>query len=411
MPQPRLSLEKMKEAADALIAANGDLEAASAGLGINRETFRYRVRKAKEAAAQGRLGTDPVLFGFKISRVGVQLGPDGQKQREWIEQRPEHGEPFELPDGHVVKGISALLDAEGRVIQQWTKTRSDGLPLAELKEQLTTALADFRGISPAIKAPQSADRDLVSVYPAADWHMGLLAWHRETGENYDLNIARETISAAMARVIACTPSSKQAILLGLGDILHADGYRNATPQSGNQLDVDGRYPRVLESTARLLITATMLALKRHEKVLIRLIPGNHDPESAIALTLALSMYFENNKRVTVDDDPGLFWWWEWGQVFLGASHGHQAKMDELPLIMAARNPEAWGRTKYRLIFTGHIHRERVIEKPGVRVESVQSPAVPDAWSHGMGYGAGRSMKSITLHKTLGELARQTSNLV
>lgn len=408
MPQPRLSEALMKEAADAYRAANNDITAAAVAVGVNRETLRYRVYKA---AAAGMLGTDPVLPGFAIRRIGVQLDAEGNPQRKWIEQRPEAGEEFTVPDGHSIKGVSALVDASGRTIQQWVKTKDDGWSFDDLRSALREALAEFAGQAPYTPPPETTDADLVSVYPLADFHLGLLAWRKETGENWDLNIAQAAIGDALRRLIIGSPSSKQAVLLGLGDLVHADGLKNATPQSGNALDVDGRYPRVLQTTARLLVAATMQALAKHDQVLIRLIPGNHDPETAIALTLALGMYFQNEPRVTVDDDAGLFWWWEWGDVLLGAAHGDKARMDDLPLIMAARNHAAWGRTKYRLILTGHIHKQTAIEKLGVTVESFRSPTAPDAWTHGMGYGAGRTLTSIILHKTRGEIARQRVNIV
>ena len=90
---------------------------------------------------------------------------------------------------------------------------------------------------------------------------------------------------------------------------------------------------------------------------------------------------------------------------LGATHGDQAKMAQLPLLMAAKNPEAWGRSKYRHIYTGHIHQQTGIELSGVTVESFRTPAPTDAWATGMGYYPGRSLTAITLHKIDGEISR------
>jgi hypothetical protein len=194
-------------------------------------------------------------------------------------------------------------------------------------------------------------------------------------------------------------------------LLHSDGYDPVTSRSKNQLDVDGRWPKVLRAAVDLIIYTVDLALKRHAHVLLRILPGNHDEESAIAVALALSLYYSANPRVSVDDDPSRFWWWSWGTTLLGATHGDKAKMKDLPLIMAARNPEAWGRAKHRHIMTGHIHTQTGIEVSGVTVESFRTPTPPDAWHSQMGYGAGRSLTAITLHKTDGELGRVRSNIV
>ncbi len=282
---------------------------------------------------------------------------------------------------------------------------------AELGSQIREALDGYKPPAKFPPAPKTTDADLATVYVCADWHVGLLSWKKETNHNYDLKIGKQTIEAAMTRLIQSTPNSKQAVVLGLGDLLHSDNYAGMTAQSKNILDVDGRWPRVLSTATQLILFTIDLALQKHESVLVRILPGNHDEQSAIAVTLAVSMYYRNNPRVTVDDDAGRFWWWAWGKVFLGATHGDKAKMKDLPLIMAARNPEAWGKTRFRSIYTGHIHTQYGIEMNGVTVESFQTPVAPDAWHVNQGYGANRSVQAITHHKDQGEIMRQKVNII
>jgi hypothetical protein len=304
--------------------------------------------------------------------------------------------------------------AAARLLNIPVTTLKDRLARAgdyEVGSQVREALDGFVPPREFAPAPELSDADLATVYICADWHVGLLSWKKETNHNYDLKIGRQTIESAMSRLIASAPSSKQAVVLGLGDLLHADNYQGMTAHSKNILDVDGRWPRVLSTATQLLLHTIDLALKKHETVLVRVLPGNHDEQSAIAVTLAVSMYYQNNPRVTVDDDAGRFWWWSWGKVFLGATHGDKAKMKDLPLIMASRNPEAWGKSKHRHIYTGHIHQQSAIEISGVTVESFQTPVAPDAWHTYMGYGAGRSVQAITHHKDQGEIMRQKVNIV
>jgi hypothetical protein len=307
---------------------------------------------------------------------------------------------------------STLYDADGNEKLIWVKTREGSLTPAELAAEVRAALESYTPPETFPAAPGNADKDLATVYLCADWHVGLLAWKKETrAADYDLKIGRTTIQTAMSRLISSTPSSSQAVVLGLGDLLHSDNYDNQTSRSKNVLDVDGRYPRVLQAATELLMFTIDLALAKHESVLVRVLPGNHDDQSALAVTLALSLYYKHNDRVTVDDDAGRFWWWLWGKVFLGATHGDKAKMRDLPLIMAARNPDLWGKAKFRHVYTGHIHKETGIEMNGVTVESFQTPVAPDAWHAAMGYGAGRSVSAITHHKDQGEIIRNKVNIV
>jgi hypothetical protein len=281
----------------------------------------------------------------------------------------------------------------------------------EIGAQVREALDGYIPPKTFAPAPELSDTDLATLYPLADLHVGLLSWQKETGFNYDLKIGKKTIEGAMSRLFAVTPSSKQAVVLGLGDLLHADNYAGMTAQSKNILDVDGRWPRVLSTATQLVIYTIDLALQKHESVLVRILPGNHDEQSAIAVTLGVSCYYHNNPRVTVDDDAGRFWWWQFGKVLLGATHGDKAKPAQLPLVMAQRNPEAWGKTKFRHIFTGHIHQDSAKEILGVKVESLQAPCAPDAWHTNMGYGAGRSVQAITYHKERGKILRHYENIV
>lgn len=364
------------------------------------EAVRLRgLHKTIQAAAEAA-GVFPSTFNNRLKRA-AERGLDGST-------------PKPLPPGQTVRGTSALYtkDEAGawRESAIWVKTRNE--PSTEdIATAIKDAFADFSERSPVIEPPSVQDDDLATVYVCADWHVGLLSWHRETGVNFDLEIARDTIAAAATRLVSSSPSSSQAVVLGLGDLLHSDGYENQTPTSKHALDVDGRYPRVLRAATHLLIATTRLALQKHRSVLVRILPGNHDPQSAIAVALALSLYFHDNPRVTVDDDPSYFWWWSWGLVLSGATHGDQAKMKDLPLIMATRNPEAWGKAKFRYVWTGHIHTQTGIEMSGVTVESFQTPTAPDAWHSRRGYGANRSLTSITLHKEHGEIARNKVNIL
>src|SRR5690606_18480216 len=229
-------------------------------------------------------------------------------------------------------------------------------------------------------------------------------WAEETGENYDLAIARDTILTAMARLISASPPSDTAIVLGLGDLLHFDGYEPVTARSRNFLDADGRYPKVLKTSAQMVIATIDLALRRHERVLVRILPGNHDDQSAVAVSLALALYYDGHARVTVDDSPSRFWWHRFGQVFFGATHGHKATMKDLPLVMAHDRPHDWAASTYRRIFSGHLHHERRIEEGGVIVTCMRSPVAKDAYHSFEKYRAGRSVYSETFRADGSEAA-------
>lgn len=377
MPTVSLTAEQKLEAVKA-VEQYGSVTAAAAALGMKRETLSHRYH------------------------MGVKAG---------LDEAIVHP----APTGHTVKGVSTLYNAKGEVSSQWVKTKANQISIEDMVTAIKDAFDDWDLPASGLidvrwHEETPGDERLATIYPLADWHVGLLAWAKETGEDWDLSIGKAKIEDAMSRLVLSAPWSEQGVILGIGDLLHSDGYDNMTAKSKNLLDVDGRWPKVLRTAAELVIYSVDLARQKHKNVLVRILPGNHDEESAIAVSLALSMYYARDPQVTVDASPSRFWWWEWGTTLLGATHGDKAKMHDLPLIMAARNPEAWGRTQHRHIFTGHIHTQTGVEHSGVTVESFRTPVAPDNYHNGMGYGAGRTLTAITYDRVEGEISRTRVNV-
>jgi hypothetical protein len=391
----KLPTEELRRRADAY-KEHGTLKKAAAAIGIKKSALSESLRRAAEA---GLLGTEPVLPGFRISKISNT--PSGT----FIQQAPERGDRFEVPTGHVVKGVSALVDAEGRVIQQWRKTAVEHSPVdiaAILKEA-------FNDVAPAepIAAPVQVYDDLLTLTPLADWHIGLFSWHRETDTNWDLKIAESVIGSAIEDLIARTPPSANAIVLGGGDLLHSDNNENKTARSGNVLQVDGRYQKVLMTACRLVVRSIDASLKRHGHVTVRILSGNHDEHASVAVAYFLLAWYRNEPRVTVDVDPSLFFWFRFGKVMIGATHGHTVKLKDMASIMAHRRAEDWGATRHRFVHGFHIHHSSKFasEGGGVISESHQTPTPQDAWHFGSGFLSGRSMQSISYHKEYGEVSR------
>lgn len=385
---------------------HGSERAAARALGMPKTSLRYRLERAAE---RGMMGYKPVLPGMSVKQISTQRDASGNTERDWIKTHKAPGPAFAMPDGQIIKGVSALVDADGLVRQKWIKTKSDGVT-ADLVEVLKSTFANYKGRSKIIKPPRRVERDLLTVYPIADQHNGLLAWGTETGESYDLKIGADRLLDCSARLVARSPRSKYAIILNLGDWQHADDQRNVTPRSGHQLDVDGRWFKVLTVGVKVMMRMIELALAKHERVLVRNIPGNHDPHAARALTVALAAFYANNRRVTIDPDPGEFFYHRFGTTLLGAHHGHTMKPDRMAMDMAVNRREDWGATDYHWFLFGHIHHETAKEVGDVRVESFQTIAAKDANARSGGYNAGKSLNSITLHRRDGEFERARVNV-
>ena len=311
-----------------------------------------------------------------------------------------------VPDGHSVKGVSTYLDAEGKVIGQWIKTREGQLNPIDLAEELKDVFSGLKASPKRIPPPKSASDDLLTIFPANDWHIGMFAWGKEVGVDWDLKIAEQTIGQAVDDTIARSPASSVCVVLGGGDLLHADNQRNET-FNGTAQDVDGRYPKVMQTAIRLMVRTLDAALERHAKVIGRILPGNHDPHAAVAIAYALHAWYRNEPRVTIETDPSPFWWMRFGLCMFGATHGHMVKIKDMPAIMAHRRAKDWGATKFRYVHGFHLHHSAkfATEGAGVLSEIHQAPIPQDAWHFGSGFLSGRSLQAITYHKSYGEIGR------
>jgi hypothetical protein len=208
MPTPPLSDELCRQAAEAFTAAGREYAAGAKTLGVPVATFRNRVLRAAE---RGMVGYAPVMPGFAVKSTASKVGD------VWVKQTRAPGEVFALPEGHSPKGISALLDPEGRVINQWVKTDRDaGAALAALKAAAEGFKDDLPRAKP-VKAPKPLTDDLLNMFVVTDVHMGMLAWHEETGADYDIAIAERLLLNWFEAAIELAPHAHTAVLAQLGD--------------------------------------------------------------------------------------------------------------------------------------------------------------------------------------------------
>lgn len=311
-----------------------------------------------------------------------------------------------VPDGFRLKGTSTLYGEDGELKLQWVKTTVDHDRAEEIARQAVAALStSIEGMAPLTEPPQRVLSDILCVYPFGDPHVGLYVWAKECGDAFDLEIGRKLTLGAVDRLVGSAPPAETAVLLLLGDVFHADDGTNRTPSHHHPLDVDSRYVKVLQVGIETYRHAIVRALQKHKKVIVKAIPGNHDPHAIWSLAFTLSAYFSNEPRVEVDLGPAKHWYFRFGKVLIGSTHGDTTKHGQLGGIMACDRAKDWGETLYRYWYTGHIHSKTVTELPGVICESFRTLAAQDSYAAGHGYRAGRDMQCIVHHRDFGEIER------
>ncbi len=318
---------------------------------------------------------------------------------------PSHGMTKTVPDGFKVRGVSNYYDLDGKLKGQWVKSSVDDDRQTELLKEFAQTLADgVKGMAPLTPKPTHTFSDLLCVYPVGDPHFGLKVWSQEGGGNFDLDVAERVTCGAIDRLIASAPAAHTALLLNLGDHFHADSQSNTTT-AGTGVDVDGRWAKIQQIGLRAMLYCIKRLLERHEKVIFRINRGNHDKHAAYALALMVSCYFHNEPRVEVDLSPSAVWYYQFGKVLIGSTHGDTIKGNALMGVMAADKPQEWGTSQHRYWLVGHVHHIDQKEYPGGIVEYFRTLATGDAWHHGQGYRSGRDMRLIVMHKDHGEIER------
>ncbi|MBP7704217.1 MAG: hypothetical protein KA105_02890 [Caulobacter sp.] len=312
--------------------------------------------------------------------------------------------------GYRMGKVTVQRDAFGKVLQTWERQSPAAEAVEALARDLAAGLAEQMPRAAAVAPPAHEDEDLLTVYPQGDPHAGLRSWKDETGSHFDLVEFERVQVAAVDRLVASTPPSAIAIFNDKGDSTHADNSKNRTPRSGHQLDVDGRHAEVVRVAARVKRHQIGRMLEKHRKVIVRIDPGNHDPETALMLALLFEAIYENEPRVEVITSPNPYWYYRFGANLIGTCHGDGAKGKDLPGIMAHDARAWWGEATNCVWFVGHVHHKDIKEYTGCTVEYCRTLAAPDAYSNGAGYRSKRDLQAITFHKTDGEVERHTCSL-
>lgn len=382
---PYASTKRAVDAINAFVEADTDVELAARICGQSVGSLRNRISYAfQKAAEQG--------------------------------YAPEHDMESTAPETHYVKGVSSLYrigeNGERQLSRQWVKTDKRKDEAAEWARELIEALSEDLPPLPKRKADKkSYAKDLITVYPLGDPHIGMLAWAEETGEDFDLKIAERNLCGAVDRLVHTAPECETALIANLGDFFHADNLDGMTSRGGNRLDTDSRWPKALRVGVSAMRRCIESALDRHKTVHVINAIGNHDDHSAMFLSVALAQIYSNEPRVIVNDAPTIMHYHQFGNNLFAVHHGHTRKLESLPLDMATERPKEWSESENRYIFVGHFHHSwKLKEVAGVKVEGFRTLAAKDAWHVSKGYKAGRDMQAIVYHREWGEIQRSIVNV-
>ena len=311
-----------------------------------------------------------------------------------------------VPTGFAVKGTSTMIRADGSEVIRWVKTDQDKEKIYELMKAAQIAFCeDLPRAEPVSDTPHTHS-ELLALYPVFDLHIGALAHKHESGENYSTDIAEGVLAKYFDYAVSVSPEAEKAVLLIGGDFLHSDGLDAVTPASGHVLDQDSRYAKLVYVAIRATRRAIAKMLKKHRKVEVQIIEGNHDQAGMIWLRAAMAAYYEDEPRVYVDVSPMILHKTKWGKTLLGYTHGHTMKKADTRLAaMAADFREEFGDSKYVYTHSGHWHHQTITEHT-LGIDEVHGQlGAKDAYAARGGWRAYRQAAVIVYDKQFGEVGR------
>jgi hypothetical protein len=379
-----------------------------AKLHIDAELYKYCTPRQKQILEAIELhgGAKAASIAMGINVGGASDAYIAVKKKAALQgYAPDNDFTRPVPDGYVAKGVSTYYNAEGKPSGQWVKASMSHQALVDAIRETIDGFKDDIPPSSVIVAPDASEEHLCNLYTFTDYHLGMLAWHKEGGSDWNISIAEQTIIAALAKMIDQSPKAHTAIINIQGDFLHTDGKTPVTPASKHVLDADSRFPKIRRAAIRIIRSLVTMSLLRHQEVHLIIAEGNHDEESAGWLADLFAVHYEDEPRVTVNDSVLPFYVLEWGNTMLGIHHGHKVKNESLPLLFAAQFPQEWGRTTRREIHCGHRHHRDEKEYNGVTVVQHPTLAARDAYAARGGWIADRAAWAITYHKKYGAVGR------
>lgn len=313
-----------------------------------------------------------------------------------------------VPDGYKIKGTSSLVDEFGNTKLQWVKTDTDAERQVELMKAVIEGMkSEITPVVPVKAVRTKRDDKLLNLYTVSDFHLGMLAWADESGDDWDMKIAEDLFSRWFDAAFQKAPDAGTGVINLLGDFAHFDSLDAVTPASGHVLDADTRYQKLVRYMIRMVRRVVGMALVKHKNVRLLIVQGNHDESGMIWLAEMFSTLYDNEPRVFVDTSPDVYKMVQHGKTTLFFHHGHKARFDAIEPVMIAKFRKAFGESVYSYAHVGHLHHQKIVESRNMIVEQHRTLAAKDAYASRGGWMSGRSANVITYSAEYGEVARLT----
>lgn len=265
-------------------------------------------------------------------------------------------------------------------------------------------------VPPMKKFRDSASRTPYSlVISPTDFHWGKYG-AEYGGDPYNRKIAKERLFKCTQEVMenVSIRGMPEVIYLAIGgDGLHIDN-QSSTTTRGTQQDCDGTPTEIAHTYIKLLVEYINF-IRQYAKVHVFCIAGNHDYYTTTLIRCAMLGWFSGDEEVSIEDNLSPRQSVLYGKSLITFVHGDDGPLSKYGNIIASENAKLWGKSKYRFIFTGHLHTERELPNFGdVTIYRMPSLAGTDDYHFRKGYKSRKALIGYIVDKEKGVIATEIS---
>ena len=247
------------------------------------------------------------------------------------------------------------------------------------------------------------NKDRILVIALDDLHWGRFAWGEETGEDYNMEIARERIMGNVGKIVnKFINTGLEEVIVKLGSDFLNSNYNGVTSLHKNPQDNDGIFKKIFSDGIELIIDIIDL-LSDIAPVECVWVNGNHGSVEEYMLGKCISLYYARSSNIIIDADASLRKYRTFGTNLIGFTHGDKEKKEVFGNLMACEVPEAWAKTTEHVFLVGHLHhiKEKTFEENGVIVYTVPSVVSDDAWTDSKGFTSRKRTQCFIFDKEEG----------
>jgi hypothetical protein len=231
-------------------------------------------------------------------------------------------------------------------VKVWFKLREEEKLIADVVDDLIARMHDFVPAYQPMKYPKIKKDPCMMLVATVDLHSGSLCIPEETGNSFTIQDACQIIENCVdAAIQKGQENNVEEYVYVIGnDRVNADSRHHKTSSQRTNVDMDQSIYLAWRDTVQTDITC-IDRLRRHGKVRVVSVPGNHDTILSLAMAREISAWFRDCPDVEVRVSMKQRDYIQYGNVLLGFTHGRFEKISNLHVLMAEEQRKLWSESE------------------------------------------------------------------